>query len=93
MNGTNALLSDFPRAHHWPVAIRRAFFKSHMNNSERFKVTVFFLANGVAPYVIKNCYAHKFNFDASAWRQINWIINQYPTSNWTAWNIALQRSV
>lgn len=87
------LLEDFPRAHLWPKAIREAFFKSHMNNTERFKVTVFFLANGIAPHVIVKAYAAKFTFDKEAWRQIHWVILKYPTSTWTGWNITLRRSV
>lgn len=87
------LLNMLPKSHLWPKAIREAFFKKHMNNTERFKVTVFFLANGVAPFLITKAYQKKFNFDKEAWRQINWIFQKYPTSNWTAWNVALGRSV
>lgn len=63
-----------------------------MNNSERFKVTVFFLQNGIAPHTIKAAYAHRFTFDKSAWMQINWVINNWPTSNWTAWDCTLGRT-
>lgn len=87
------LLSDFPKAHLWPEAIRTAFYKKHITNPERFKITVFFLANGVAPFIIKGVFNEKYTFDKEAVRQVNWIINKYPTSQWTAWNIAEQRSV
>jgi hypothetical protein len=92
MSPMSDLLSDFPKSYLWPDAIRIAFFKRHMSNTERFKVTVFFLVNRVPPHVIKNAYEYKFKFDAQAWRQINWIINKYPTSNWKAWNLMERRS-
>lgn len=87
------LLSDFPKSHLWPKAIRDAFYKKHMNNTERFKVVVFFLANGVEPRVLMQALAEKFKFDKEAWRQIRWIVDKYPTSNWKAWNIAERRSI
>lgn len=92
MSPSSDLLELLPKSNKWPEAIRKAFFKKHMSNTDRFKVTVFFLENGIAPYVIKNCYEHRFKFDKSAWSQINWIINTWPTSNWTAWNCTLGRS-
>lgn len=78
----------------WPNYIRRLMFGArHLNNQQRFTITVFLLCNGVNPVLIKAYYDDCFNFDASAYRQINWIINNYPTSNWKQWNVALQKSI
>jgi hypothetical protein len=89
----NLLLSDFPKSHLWPRAIRNAFYKKHMNNAERFKVTVFFLVNQVPPEILLNAYEFKFkDFDQQAWRQIHWIIKKYPTSKWKAWNLSERRT-
>lgn len=93
MSPSSDLLNQIPKSHLWPNAIRTAFFKKHMTNTERFKVTVFFLANGISPHVILNAYRHRFNFDKSAYRQLEWIIKKYPTSNWKAWNIMERRSI
>lgn len=93
MNYLKFLHKDWHKSHKWPKAIRDAFYKKHMNNQERFKVTVFFLANGFGEKFIRSLYAQKFNFDKSAWRQLDFIFKAYPTSNWTAWNIDLNKSI
>jgi hypothetical protein len=93
MSPSSDLISMLPKSYLWPNAIRTAFFKRHMTNVERFKVTVFFLANGVPPHVIVNAYRHRFNFDKSAYRQVDWIIRTYPTSKWKAWNVMERRSI
>ena len=74
MSPISDLLNMLPKSHLWPHAIRDAFYSKHMNNKERFKVTVFFLCNGVDPELIKNAYQQRFKFDYEAWRQIVWVI-------------------
>lgn len=78
----------------WPRQIRQNLFgQRHLNNRERFQCTVFLLCNGISPAQIKAYYNDCFNFDDAAERQINWILNQYPTSNWKQWNVAMGRSI
>lgn len=78
----------------WPRSIRMCVYgKTHLTNQERFKVTVFFLANGLSPYQIKKFYEDCYKFDYSAIRQIEFIIKKYPTSNWKAWSIKANKSI
>ncbi|MEY3324803.1 MAG: hypothetical protein RLZ11_1117 [Bacteroidota bacterium] len=78
----------------WPTQIRMLLFGAkHLTNQQRFSCTVFLLANGISPRQIREFYAQTFNFDQSAWRQIDWIITKYPTSNWKQWNVMMQRSI
>lgn len=79
--------------HKWPNTIRKTFLsKKHMTNPERFKVTIFFLNNGVNPVLIKECYKIMFKFDRSANTQIDYLIKKYPSSKWKAWNVHLNKS-
>lgn len=78
----------------WPIAIKHLVYRAkHLNNVQRFKVTVFFLCNGLHPDYICGFYQSTFNMDAEAARHVMYIIKKYPTSRWTAWNIHLGRSV
>lgn len=78
----------------WPRRIKNTIWqKSHLKNEDRFKTTVFFMCNGVNPYFIRAFYRHKYNFDRSAWNQVNYIIQKYPRSKWTAWNVAMKKSM
>lgn len=78
----------------WPRQIRSLVFsQKHLNNKQRFTVTVFLLANGVSAYIIQAYFQTCFYFDSQAWRQIKWIIQKYPTSNWKQWNVALNKSI
>lgn len=77
----------------WPQQIRiNMFGAKHLSNKERFQVTVFLLTNGISPYQIKQYFQDSFRFDRDAWRQIDWVINKYPNSRWTQWNVAMGRS-
>lgn len=78
----------------WPHAIHRIFFtKLKPTNRDRFAMTVFFLCNGLDPILLKEYYDIAYIFDAEAKRHIDYIIKKYPTSKWTAWNIAMGRSM
>jgi len=80
--------------HQWPQKIRMWLLRTtHPNNMQRFGMTVFLLKNGTDPELIKEFYTDLFDFDREAWRQINWIIGKYPTSNWTSWNVYANRSM
>ena len=70
------------------------FQKQHLNNPERFTVIVFLYRNGVNPVVIKDFFSECYNFDAAAWRQINWVVLELEHGrDWRQWNVVLQRSV
>lgn len=77
----------------WPHSISGLLPKQHLNNQERFKLTVFLLCNGVNPEMIKAYFSDCYGFDAQAWRQINYVIKAYPTSQWKAWNVQENRSI
>lgn len=78
----------------WPRKIRVLLLETrHLRNQDRFTVIVFLLANGIAPNIVRQYFDRCFSFDRSAWSQIDWVIKAYPTSNWKAWNVALQKSV
>lgn len=82
------------RTHLWPQAIRNTLLtKPHLTNVDRFKVVIFFLCNGVSPQLIKSLLYSKFTFDQDAQRHIEYLITKYPTSRWTAWNIAMNKSI
>lgn len=77
----------------WPSAIRMMLLSyGHLNNSQRFAATVFLLGNGINPRLIEEFYASRFNFDAAAWRQVQYVIRMFPTSNWTYWDVNLGRT-
>lgn len=69
------------------------FGSKHLNNQDRFTITVFLLCNGINPTLIKTYFADCFKFDQSAWRQIDYLIKNYPTSNWKQWNVSQQKSM
>lgn len=77
----------------WPRAIRPLFFaRNHLTNRERFTVVIFLLANGVNPVLIREFFSEVFPGDN--WRyHVDYLIRRYPSSNWMAWNVALNRSV
>lgn len=77
---------------YWPKAIRLSFVKRHWRNRERFKILVFMLVNGVDPRMYISYLTKTGGYDRSAWDQVMWIIKKYPTSNWTAWHVALRRT-
>lgn len=81
-------LADWPRSLVPLVLDRR-----HLSNQERFTVTVFLLANGVPPDAVRHYFRFRFNFDVEAWRQITWVINNYPGSQWRAWHVGERRSI
>lgn len=79
--------------HKWPRSIQRTLLQQrHLNNQDRFKIIVFLLANGVAPHLIKALLNARFKFDQEALRHIDYIINKYPSSNWKAWNVAMNKT-
>lgn len=81
-------------SHKYPNAIRKIIYeKKHIRNQDRFTVTCFFLANGLNPQVFGPWMMRRYKLDKAAGRQINWIINKYPTSKWKAWNVAHNKSV
>lgn len=77
----------------WPPQVVSVFSRLHMNNRDRFVLTVFLLCNGCDPRIIIQYYRVAYDFDRSAWDQVNYIINRYPQSQWQAWNIHLGRWV
>ncbi|AXH73547.1 MAG: hypothetical protein [Doliovirus lythtis] len=79
---------------HWPNAIFKVFFfKLKPSNSDRFKLTVFLLCNGVDPLLIQEYYAVAYLFTQHQQRQIRDIIKKYPSSKWTAWNVSERKSM
>lgn len=78
----------------WPRMLRTLIFaNNHLNNKQRFTVIVFLLCNGVNKYIIKSFFEKCFAFDSEAWRQINWVIDKYPTSKWKQWNVSQNKSM
>lgn len=78
----------------WPRTLRRLILQEiHLNNKDRFTVIVFLLCNGVHRYAIETYFEDCFAFDSEAWRQIKWVIQKYPTSNWKQWNVAMNKSM
>jgi len=79
----------------WPKALWNLVArKFHINNEQRFKLTVFFLCNGVAPHIINGFYRTRYRkLDNEAWRQIAYLIKAYPGMSWTAWNVYERRSM
>lgn len=87
---------DWIKSHLWPRAISSIVYnKIHLNNQERFKVIVFFLGNGMSPEHIRDFFRIHINnrqqYDAQAWRQIEWIIKNFP-NRWSWWDCNLNRS-
>lgn len=82
-------------AYAWPRQIRHLVYeKRHVKNRERFIVVVFFLTNGIDPDLIGQIMRRLYpQLDAAALRHIAWIIDRYPSSNWTQWNVYQQRSM
>jgi len=81
----------------WPNAISSlVYHKIHLTNPERFKVIVFFLGNGMSPEQVCDFFRITVNgfqqYDAQAWRQINWVIAHFP-KNWSWWDCTLRHSV
>lgn len=80
--------------HKWPNQLRDLILRSrHVNNQQRFIIIVFMMCNGVQPMVVRDFFGERFDLDKAAWRQIDWVINKYPTSRWTAWNVAMGKSM
>lgn len=78
----------------WPHAIFNTFWiKLQPNKSDRFKMTVFLLCNGVDPVLIKEYYSVAYIFNQKAINHVASICKDYPKSNWTAWNVAMGRSM
>lgn len=78
----------------WPRAISYLCFSArHLKNRDRFTVIVFLLTNGVSPGMVKEFFDRVYSFDRQAWSHIDWIIKNYPTKNWKAWNVALQKTI
>jgi len=73
----------------WPYAIKKYIYgQAHLRNNERFAVICFLLGNGYPPYMLEAFFRDSYFFDAQAKRANEWIINKFPTSNWTYWNIS-----
>lgn len=61
----------------WPTRVREAICRSyHVNNRERFIITVFLFHNGVDPDLIIDFFRDCFRLDDAAHRQIVWLIAQ-----------------
>lgn len=87
---------DWIQSKYWPYAISRLVYnKIHLNNQERFKVIVFFLGNGMSPEHVRDFFRIRVNtfqqYDAAAWRQIEWIIKNFP-NRWSWWDCTLGHS-
>lgn len=90
---------DWYQPQHWPRAISRLVYnRPHLNNEQRFKVAVFFLGNGMSPKQVRDFFmipatkdGTRFHYDAQAWRQIEYIIRNFP-GRWTWWDITLGKS-
>lgn len=81
-------------SHLWPRQIRRMIFeKTHINNKERFTFMVFAMNNGFNPALVIEFFEQAYSFDSAAWRQINWVIKNYPVKRWKSWNVIMQRTV
>ena len=66
--------------HRWPSYERDVFTKTHLTFHERFRLTVFLLANGTDPRLINNYYSYMGSLrDVSALRHINGLIHSYRT--------------
>lgn len=73
------ILNDWFKPYQWPRKLSHLYYdRKHLTNPERFMLTVFFLVNGMQPGHIIIVMSKFKNFDNVAWRQINWIINNYP---------------
>lgn len=77
----------------WPNTISYLIKLRHLENQQRFKVIVFLLHNGISPNEVRYYLEECFEFDHAAWRQINWILRHWINMPWTAWNVAMRRSV
>ena len=77
------------RQAHESEDFRRLLLKSHLKHGERFKLTLFLLSNGVAPWIIKEYYRANCSLrDESAERSVAAMIDEFgsPTSDkWKAW--------
>ena len=86
------LVADWFKSHLWPHQIRRDFYVAkHMTNTMRFRFICFALGNGMSEYTIRQIF-NTYALDQSAWRQINYIFDNYKKKSWTCWNITLRRS-
>lgn len=80
-------------SHEYPRAIQRCIYEHrHLNNTQRFKLVVFFMVNGVDPAIFVPWMLSRFNFDADAKRHILYLVRVYPQRNWKAWNVALKKT-
>jgi hypothetical protein len=80
----------------WPRAIAHMFNNKcyHLRHKDRFTVVVFFLCNGVNPELIREWFAMRPQaFTSKDLQQIDYIVKKYPESNWTAWNVAMGKSM
>lgn len=77
----------------WPRSISTKFIHDiKLDNRERFSLTVFFLCNGLNPELLED-YLDCFDYDSNARGQVRWIVQQYPSSQWKAWNVAMSKSM
>lgn len=80
----------------WPRAIAHIFNNKgfHLRHKDRFTIVVFFLCNGVNPELIREWFAVRPQaFTAKDLQQIDYIVKKYPESSWTAWNVAMGKSM
>lgn len=62
---------------YWPTKVREAICRSHhVNNRERFIITVFLFHNGVNPEIIIDFFKDCFRLDDAAHRQVRWLIDE-----------------
>jgi hypothetical protein len=83
-----------PRA--WPRAISDIVFhgQEQLSRDEIFKVTVFFMANGLKPREIRQVSAALFPENSEIdEKEQQYIMDEYPAAGWTAWNVKHSRSV
>jgi len=84
----------------WPRAIKKTLFATKKpSNPQRFALIVFLRVNGVQKNMTYNVMLNGIffdDFDAAARRQIRWVNERYPNKGsreWTAWNVAMRRTM
>nr|WAE43218.1 MAG: hypothetical protein [Cressdnaviricota sp.] len=78
---------------HWPRAIRRIMMEAPtLDNRTRFTVVCFMLCNGMMLKEIRLWLNQRWELSPQDVERIDQIINKYPKSTWSSWNMAENKS-
>lgn len=75
----------------WPATMRSIFNMKRLTQKTRFSFQLFTLTNGLDPDLFLEWFICKHNPSQHNLNQVKNVIEKYPTSQWTSWDMVLKR--